>query len=136
MEKDLNINGYKEYDQLSESERRMVDNRASNMLASGAMLSDNEFSELIRKGIVNPEHLSKLNEAIDRKEMDRNEQANKMREQLFIDRVRNGFYGNQQPPVNVNINNDSSDVRDLKNEVSSLKEEISQLKELLKQNFK
>ena len=137
---------YVPYEQMSDYEKRQVDmiveqykNGELNLDYGG--ITHNDVDRFINSKL-NLDEMNRINEKLMRDEASRNEDANMMRYQLFEDRWKNGFYGNDRrvvppsSPVNVNINNDSSEVKALKDEVKSLKGDINELKELLKEKLK
>ena len=138
---------YVPYFQMSDYEKAQVDQLVEEY-KRGALNTDytgithNDVDRFINSRL-NLDEMNRINEKLLKDEGTRNKEANRLRYQLFEDRWKKGFYGNDRnvvppssAPVNVNINNDSSEVRALKEEVKSLKGDINELKELLKQNLK
>lgn len=133
MNTNENIKDYKSYDQMSESEKAQVDLLVE-QYKNGTLNSDytgithNDVDSFINSRL-DLEHLEKINNKLLESEQSRNTEANAMRYQLFLDRWKNGFYGNDKRTVPPDEN--SREVNDLKNEVKSLKSDISELKQLL-----
>ena len=132
-----NLKDYVPYEQMSDYEKRQVDmlveqykNGSLNTDYSG--ISHNDVDRFINTRL-DLEHLSKINDKIIESEKSKNEEANVMRYQLFEDRWKKGFYGNDRREIPGK--EDSSEVKQLKDEVRSLKSDINELKELLKQKL-
>lgn len=137
---------YVSYEQMNDYEKQQVDQLVEEY-KRGALNTDytgithNDVDRFINSRL-NLDEMNRINEKLLKDEGTRHEEANRMRYQLFEDRWKNGFYGNDRrvvppsSPVNVNINNDSSEVKALKDEVKSLKGDINELKELLKEKLK
>ena len=133
MDINENIKDYKPYDQMSENEKQQVDmlveqykNGELNLDYGG--ITHNDVDRFINTRL-DLEHLSKINDKIIESEKSKNEEANAMRYQLFEDRWKRGFYGNDKRVVPAK--EDSQEVKDLKDEVQSLKSDIKELKQLL-----
>ena len=133
-----NINDYVPYEQMSDSEKRQVD-MIVEQYSNGSLNSDysgithNDVDRFINTRL-NLEEMHRINDKIIEGEKSRNFEANQMRYQLFEDRWKNGFYGNDRRDIPGK--EDNSEVKQLKDEVRSLKGDINELKELLKQKLK
>ena len=137
----MNINNilkdYVPYEQMSEYEKRQVDmlveqykNGSLNSDYSG--ISHNDVDRFINTRL-NLEEMNRINDKIIEGEKSKNFEANEMRYQLFEDRWKKGFYGNDRREIPGK--DESSEVKQLKDEVRSLKGDINELKELLKQKL-
>lgn len=128
-----NIKDYKTYEQISDAEKAQVDLMVE-QYKKGALNSDytgithNDVDRFINTRL-DLEHLAKINDKIIEGEKSKNEEANAMRYQLFEDRWKKGFYGNDRRVIP--SKEDSDEVKELKNEVKSLKGDINELKQLL-----
>ena len=133
-----NLKDYVPYEQMSDYEKRQVDMLVE-QYKNGSLNSDytgithNDVDRFINTRL-DLEHLAKINDKIIEGEKSKNEEANQMRYQLFKDRWKNGFYGNDRREIPGK--EDSSEVKQLKDEVRSLKGDINELKELLKEKLK
>ena len=132
-----NLKDYVPYEQMSEYEKRQVDmlveqykNGSLNSDYSG--ISHNDVDRFINTRL-NLEEMNRINDKIIESEKSKNFEANEMRYQLFEDRWKKGFYGNDRREIP--SKEDSSEVKQLKDEVRSLKGDINELKELLKQKL-
>ena len=132
------IKDYVPYEQMSDYEKRQVDmlveqykNGSLNSDYSG--ISHNDVDRFINTRL-NLEEMHRINEKIIDGEKSKNYEANEMRYQLFEARWKKGFYGNNNQTVPGK--EDSSEVKQLKDEVRSLKGDINELKELLKEKLK
>ncbi len=140
-----NIKDYVPYEQMTDEEKRRVDMlveqyKAGQLNSEYCGIGDSAVDNFINTKL-DLDRMNRINNKLLEDEASKNYEANMMRYQLFEDRWKNGYYGNDRrvvpsSPVNVNINNDSNEVKELKNEVKSLKNDINELKELLKQNLK
>lgn len=132
------INDYVPYEQMSDSEKQQVD-MIVEQYRNGSLNSDysgithNDVDRFINTRL-NLEEMHRINDKIIEGEKSRNFEANQMRYQLFEDRWKNGFYGNDRRDIPGK--DDSSEVKQLKDEVRSLKGDINELKELLKEKLK
>lgn len=133
MDINENIKDYKSYDQMSESEKKQVDllveqykNGTLNPDYTG--ITHNDVDRFINSRL-DLEHLSKINDKIIESEKSKNYEANEMRYQLFEDRWKKGFYGNDRREIPAK--EDSQEVKELRDEVKSLKGDINELKQLL-----
>jgi hypothetical protein len=132
------INDYVPYEQMSDSEKQQVD-MIVEQYRNGSLNSDysgithNDIDRFINTRL-NLEEMHRINDKIIEGEKSRNFEANQMRYQLFEDRWKNGFYGNDRRDIPGK--DDSSEVKQLKDEVRSLKGDINELKELLKEKLK
>lgn len=133
-----NLKDYVPYEQMSDYEKRQVDmiveqykNGSLNSDYSG--ISHNDVDRFINTRL-NLEEMNRINDKIIEGEKSKNFEANQMRYQLFEDRWKNGFYGNDRREIPGK--EDSSEVKQLKDEVRSLKGDINELKELLKEKLK
>lgn len=132
------INDYVPYEQMSDSEKQQVD-MIVEQYRNGSLNSDysgithNDIDRFISTRL-NLEEMHRINDKIIEGEKSRNFEANQMRYQLFEDRWKNGFYGNDR--CDIPGKEDSSEVKQLKDEVRSLKGDINELKELLKEKLK
>ncbi len=133
MDINENIKDYKTYEQMSDAEKAQVDQLVESY-KRGALNTDytgithNDVDRFINTRL-DLEHLAKINDKIIEGEKSKNEEANAMRYQLFEDRWKKGFYGNDRRVVP--SKEDSEEVKELKNEVQSLKGDIKELKQLL-----
>ena len=132
-----NLKDYVPYEQMSDYEKQQVDmlveqykNGSLNNDYSG--ISHNDVDRFINTRL-NLEEMNRINNKIIEGEKSKNFEANQMRYQLFEDRWKNGFYGNDRREIPGK--EDSSEVKQLKDEVRSLKGDINELKELLKQKL-
>lgn len=132
-----NLKDYVPYEQMSEYEKRQVDmlveqykNGSLNSDYSG--ISHNDVDRFINTRL-NLEEMNRINDKIIESEKSKNFEANEMRYQLFEDRWKKGFYGNDRREIPGK--DESSEVKQLKDEVRSLKGDINELKELLKQKL-
>ena len=132
-----NLKDYVPYEQMSDYEKRQVDmlveqykNGSLNTDYSG--ISHNDVDRFINTRL-NLEEMNRINNKIIEGEKSKNEEANAMRYQLFEDRWKKGFYGNDR--CEIPGKDESSEVKQLKDEVRSLKGDINELKELLKQKL-
>lgn len=138
MNIDDKLKDYVPYEQMSDHEKQQVDMLVE-QYKNGSLNSDysgithNDVDRFINTRL-DLEHLSKINNKIIESEKSKNEEANAMRYQLFEDRWKNGFYGNDRREIPGK--DESSEVKQLKDEVRSLKGDINELKELLKQKLK
>ena len=133
-----NLKDYVPYEQMSEYEKRQVDmlveqykNGSLNSDYSG--ISHNDVDRFINTRL-NLEEMNRINDKIIESEKSKNFEANEMRYHLFEDRWKNGFYGNDRREIPGK--DESSEVKQLKDEVRSLKGDINELKELLKEKLK
>ena len=133
-----NLKDYVPYEQMSDYEKQQVDmlveqykNGSLNNDYSG--ISHNDVDRFINTRL-NLEEMNRINNKIIEGEKSKNFEANQMRYQLFEDRWKNGFYGNDNRTLP--SKEDSSEVKQLKDEVKSLKGDINELKELLKEKLK
>ena len=132
------INDYVPYEQMSDSEKQQVD-MIVEQYRNGSLNSDysgithNDVDRFINTRL-NLEEMHRINDKIIESEKSRNFETNQMRYQLFEDRWKNGFYGNDRRYIPGK--DDSSEVKQLKDEVKSLKGDINELKELLKEKLK
>lgn len=132
-----NLKDYVPYEQMSDYEKRQVDMLVE-QYKSGELNSDysgithNDVDRFINTRL-NLEEMHRINDKIIEGEKSKNFEANQMRYQLFEDRWKNGFYGNDRRAMP--DKEDSSEVKQLKDEVRSLKGDINELKELLKQKL-
>ena len=132
------INDYVPYEQMSDSEKQQVD-MIVEQYRNGSLNSDysgithNDVDRFINTRL-NLEEMHRINDKIIESEKSRNFETNQMRYQLFEDRWKNGFYGNDRRDIPGK--DDSSEVKQLKDEVKSLKGDINELKELLKEKLK
>lgn len=131
MDINENIKDYKTYEQMSDAEKAQVDLMVE-QYKKGALdntgITHNDVDRFINTRL-DLEHLAKINDKIIESEKSKNEEANAMRYQLFEDRWKKGFYGNDRRVVP--SKEDSEEVKELKNEVQSLKGDIKELKQLL-----
>jgi hypothetical protein len=132
-----NLKDYVPYEQMSDYEKRQVDmlveqykNGSLNTDYSG--ISHNDVDRFINTRL-NLEEMHRINDKIIEGEKSKNFEANEMRYQLFEDRWKKGFYGNDRREIPGK--DESSEVKQLKDEVRSLKGDINELKELLKQKL-
>lgn len=131
------LKDYVPYEQMSEHEKRQVDMLVE-QYKSGELNNDytgithNDVDRFINTRL-NLEEMHRINDKIIEGEKSKNFEANNMRYQLFEDRWKKGFYGNDRRVVPGK--EDSSEVTQLKEEVRSLKGDINELKELLKQKL-
>ena len=132
-----NLKDYVPYEQMSDYEKRQVDmlveqykNGSLNSDYSG--ISHNDVDRFINTRL-NLEEMNRINDKIIEGEKSKNFEANEMRYQLFEDRWKKGFYGNDRREIPGK--DESSEVKQLKDEVRSLKGDINELKELLKQKL-
>lgn len=132
-----NLKDYVPYEQMSDYEKRQVDMLVE-QYKNGSLNSDysgithNDVDRFINTRL-NLEEMNRINDKIIEGEKSKNFEANQMRYQLFEDRWKNGFYGNDRREIPGK--EDSSEVKQLKDEVRSLKGDINELKELLKQKL-
>jgi hypothetical protein len=131
------LKDYVPYEQMSDYEKRQVDmlveqykNGSLNSDYSG--ISHNDVDRFINTRL-NLEEMNRINDKIIEGEKSKNFEANEMRYQLFEDRWKKGFYGNDRREIPGK--DESSEVKQLKDEVRSLKGDINELKELLKQKL-
>lgn len=128
-----NIKDYKTYEQMSDAEKAQVDLMVE-QYKKGVLNTDytgithNDVDRFINTRL-DLEHLAKINDKIIEGEKSKNEEANAMRYQLFEDRWKKGFYGNDRRVIP--SREDSDEVKELKDEVNSLKGDIKELKQLL-----
>lgn len=133
MDINESIKDYKTYEQMSDTEKAQVDLMVE-QYKNGSLNPDyrgithNDVDRFINTRL-DLEHLSKINDKIIEGEKFKNEEANAMRYQLFEDRWKKGFYGNNRRVIP--SKEDSEEVKELKNEVQSLKGDIKELKQLL-----
>lgn len=133
MNTDENIKDYVPYEQMTDAEKAQV-NMIVEEYKSGALNSDytgithNDVDAFINNRL-DLEHLHKINEKLLESEKSANMSANQMRYQLFEERWKKGFYGNDRREIP--SKEDSSEVKQLKDEVKSLKGDINELKQLL-----
>ena len=138
MNIDDKLKDYVPYEQMSDHEKQQVDMLVE-QYKNGSLNSDysgithNDVDRFINTRL-DLEHLSKINNKIIESEKSKNEEANAMRYQLFEDRWKKGFYGNDSRVIP--SREDSDEVKELKDEVRSLKGDINELKELLKEKLK
>lgn len=132
-----NLKDYVPYEQMSDYEKRQVDmlveqykNGSLNTDYSG--ISHNDVDRFINTRL-NLEEMHRINDKIIEGEKSKNFEANEMRYQLFEDRWKKGFYGSDRREIPGK--DESSEVKQLKDEVRSLKGDINELKELLKQKL-
>ena len=137
MDINNNLKDYVPYEQMSDYEKRQVDMlveqyKSGELNSDYSGISHNDVDRFINTRL-NLEEMHRINEKIIEDEKSKNYEANEMRYQLFEDRWKNGFYGNDRRTVPGR--EDSSEVKQLKDEVRSLKGDINELKELLKQKL-
>ena len=127
------IKDYVPYEKMTDAEKAQVDliveeYKRGELNSDYTGITHADVDEFINKRL-NLEHLAKINDKLIESDRSANTVANQMRYQLFEDRWKKGFYGNERHVVP--SNEDSSEVKALKDEVKSLKGDIKELKELL-----
>lgn len=128
-----NLKNYTPYEQMSDAEKAQVDQlvesyRRGVLNTDYTGITHNDVDRFINTRL-DLEHLAKINDKIIEGEKSKNEEANAMRYQLFEDRWKKGFYGNDRRVIP--SKEDSDEVKELKDEVKSLKGDINELKQLL-----
>ena len=129
----MKINGYTDYDQMSDLEKRKVDGLYESYKSGGLDGTSTEQVEYFIAKRLNKEVIKQINNKLDQAEYQRNYQGNAMRQQLFEDRVKNGFYGDRYPHPQMQGN---SEVAALRKEVSEMKNTIGELTKLLNEKLK
>lgn len=129
----MNIKDYVPYEQMTDTEKAQV-NMIVEEYKRGALNTDytgithNDVDAFINNRL-DLEHLHKINNKIIEGEKSKNYEANEMRYQLFEDRWKKGYYGNDRREIPAK--EDSQEVKELRDEVKSLKGDINELKQLL-----
>ena len=125
----ITVEGYTDYGQMSDTDKRKVDSLYESY-RSGSLdgTSTDQVEYFIAKRL-NKDVIRQINEKLDQEEYRRRSQDNELRQKLFEDRVRNGFYGDRQAQ-------DGSEVAALRKEVSEMKSTIGELTRLLNEKLK
>lgn len=127
------IDGYIDYGQMSGTDKRKVDNLYESYKSGGLDGTSTDQVEYFIARRLNKDVIKQINDKLDQAEYQRNYQGNAMRQQLFEDRVKNGFYGDRYPQPQMQ---DNSEVAALRKEVSDMKETIGELTRLLSEKLK
>ena len=132
------LKDYIPYEQMSEYEKAQVDQlvesyRRGTLNTDYTGITHSDLDRFINTRL-NLDEMHRINEKLINDDASKNAEVNAMRYQLFEDRWKNGFYGNDRRMVP--SKEDSEEVKELKDEVRSLKGDINELKELLKEKLK
>ena len=132
------LKDYIPYEQMSEYEKAQVDQlvesyRRGTLNTDYTGITHSDLDRFINTRL-NLDEMHRINEKLINDDASKNAEVNAMRYQLFEDRWKKGFYGNDRRMVP--SKEDSEEVKELKDEVRSLKGDINELKELLKEKLK
>ena len=127
----MKINGYSDYDQMSDTDKQKVDSIYESYKSGGLDGTSTDQVEYFIAKRLNKDIIRQINDKLDQEDYKRTYQNNTMRQQLLEDRVKNGFYGDRYPQAQNN-----QEVAALRKEVSEMKNTIDGLTKLLTEKLK